>query len=441
MGTALRRNTRPTRAPFVLLSAVFLAGLWLAAMSGVTEAEALELGPPVSQCNDMANVGATTTTCEVTITNNITYNADGTSTTASVIVTTVNGVTNSTTATTPITEIDQCNETGKDGASTVTCTSTITNNITGAPASAAVLSTINQCNPLLGAPTKTCTATPAGPNETDGYQAIGQCNRSGATGTVTCTATAGEATDAAPMASIDQCNGSGTTGASTVTCTATLTNTFACPGTTTTLANGACSAATTTTTGGATTSTTSATSPTTPTTEAPGGPGGTTPTTTPGGTSPASGGPSGVATETTIDSTGTSSRLGQTVGFTATVAGPAGTPTGSVTFFDGSTELGTVPLIGGRATLWTSELTVGDHDITVRFDQTASHRGSTSEVIKQTVSAVADASDRTGASTRTRLPLTGVGSLMPQIALGLVLLVAGLTVRSARSTTGEKQSR
>lgn len=444
METTVRRSTRLTRAPFVLLSALFLAGLWLAAMSGVTEAEALALGPPVSQCNDMANVGATTTTCEITITNNITYNADGTSTASSVIVTTVNGVTNSTTSTSPITEVDQCNDSGKGGASTVTCTSTITNNITGAPASAAAISTINQCNPVLGAPTETCTATPAGSNATGGYQAIGQCNRSGATGTVTCTATAGAATDASPMSAINQCNGSGTTGASTVTCTATLTNTFTCAGTSTTLANGACFAATTTTTGG-TTPTTGGTTPTTggtpPTTEAPGGPDGSTPTTgTIGGSDAGPGTTSGTTTVTIIDSTGGSSQLGEAVGFTASVDGPGGTPTGSVTFFDGSIELGTVPLIGGRAILWTSELTVGDHDITARFNGTGSNRSSTSSVIRQTVRADAGASGETGAPTATALALTGVGTL-PQIALGLVMLMAGFTIQTARSARGERRAR
>lgn len=459
MGTdrRLRRSNRPTRAPLFLLPALLCAGLWLTVTPGVSQAQVPALGPPVSQCNDMANVGATTTTCEVTITNNITYNADGTSTTASVIVTTVNGVTTSTTSTSPITEISQCNRSGRDGAATVTCTSTITNNITGAPASAVALSTIDQCNPLLGAPTETCTATPAGPNATGGHQAIGQCNQSGATGTVTCTATTGAATDSSPAAAIDQCNESGTTGASTLTCTATLSNTFTCAGTTTTLAHGACFSATATTLG-ATTPTTGATSPTTvgsvPTTSVPGGSGGTTtPTSRPapgggsseggtseGGTSEGGAGEgeagegeaSAGTTETTVDSSSRTSRLGEAVGFTATVQGSGPTPTGSVTFFDGSTELGTVPLIAGRAILWTSDLTVGEHDITARFDG-AGGTTSTSPVTRQTVIDEPAGSSVTRGPIQTTLAQTG-STQVAKLALGLLLVVGGFAIESALST-------
>ena len=52
-----------------------------------------------SQCNNQADAGVTTTTCDITITNIITYNADGTLTTASTIVKTVDGLVTTTTAT------------------------------------------------------------------------------------------------------------------------------------------------------------------------------------------------------------------------------------------------------------------------------------------------------------------------------------------------------
>lgn len=436
MRTALRRpGTKLSATAVLALLPVILSGVLLATTSGAAAALAPANGPPVSQCNDLADAGATTTTCDITITNLITYNADGTSTTASTIVTTVDGVANTTTATSPITDIHQCNQAGKGGASTVTCTSTITNVITGAPASDPASSTINQCNPAMGS-TRTCTATPAGPNATGGYQAIGQCNNSGATGTVTCTATAGVASDAAPTGTIDQCNGSATTGASTLTCTATVTNTFNCVGSTPLLANGACFPAT-----GSTTSTTAATGATPTTGVSPTTSVATTPTTA--GSTPSTGdataptiattggGTTGTPGGATLVSSGGPSSLGEVVVFTFTLVGPGSPTTGNVTFFDGSTRLGTVLLSGGQATFATSNLTAGNHAITARFAEAGSSSTSRSAGIRQTVTASLGA---TSALTPSALPATGGRT---SLALGLLFLVAGFalrrTVRVSRS--------
>ena len=153
MGAVLRRPaTTPLAATALMVLLILLFGVLLTTPWRPAEALAPASGPSVSQCNDQADAGATTTTCDITITNIITYNADGTSTTAATIVKTVDGVATTTTATAPITEIHQCNQAGKGGASTVTCTSTITNMITGAPASNPAASTINQCNPAMAPP-------------------------------------------------------------------------------------------------------------------------------------------------------------------------------------------------------------------------------------------------------------------------------------------------
>jgi hypothetical protein len=61
---------------------------------------------------------------------------------------------------------------------------------------------------------------------------------------------------------------------------------------------------------------------------------------------------------------------GMPVTFTATVSattGGAGTPTGTVTFLDGSTSLGTATLSNGVATLTTSALGLGKHSITAQY--------------------------------------------------------------------------
>ena len=136
-----------------------------------------------------------------------------------------------TTSTTPVTTVTQCNNAGLGGASTVTCTVTVTNNLTGFPLGASIDSTVAQCQSPGGVSTLTCTATPPGNNRSGtagpGGQLVAQCNNSGgAGGTMTCTVTAPPSQTTGLPTTIRQCNASGTTGASTVTCTATITNNF-----------------------------------------------------------------------------------------------------------------------------------------------------------------------------------------------------------------------
>jgi hypothetical protein len=59
--------------------------------------------------------------------------------------------------------------------------------------------------------------------------------------------------------------------------------------------------------------------------------------------------------------------LGNPITFTATVASPAGTPTGSILFLDGSTPLTTLPLGGGSVSFTTSTLSLGLHSITAVY--------------------------------------------------------------------------
>ncbi len=71
--------------------------------------------------------------------------------------------------------------------------------------------------------------------------------------------------------------------------------------------------------------------------------------------------PAGIATTTTLKSSLNPSVYGQAVTLTATVApsSGSGTPTGSVTFYDGSTVLGTATLSSKKASLQTSSLPTG----------------------------------------------------------------------------------
>jgi hypothetical protein len=92
-------------------------------------------------------------------------------------------------------------------------------------------------------------------------------------------------------------------------------------------------------------------------------------------------------TSTVLASSANPSANGSAVTFTVTVSAASGTPTGTVTFFDGSTQLGTaVTLVNGVATLQTSALTNGDHFITAVYTSNANAFGtSTSTKFNQRV--------------------------------------------------------
>jgi len=78
------------------------------------------------------------------------------------------------------------------------------------------------------------------------------------------------------------------------------------------------------------------------------------------------------------------SKYGQLVTFTASVS--PSTATGSVTFRDGATTIGSGTLSGGRATFSTSALSAGAHSITSVYAGDASNNGSTSNALSESVS-------------------------------------------------------
>jgi len=90
-------------------------------------------------------------------------------------------------------------------------------------------------------------------------------------------------------------------------------------------------------------------------------------------------------TTTTLSSSANPSAAGQPVTFTASVTSPGGTPTGAVTFSDGSTTLSTVGLFFGVATYTTSALAQGAHSITATYAGSGSFAASMSGPITQTV--------------------------------------------------------
>jgi len=92
------------------------------------------------------------------------------------------------------------------------------------------------------------------------------------------------------------------------------------------------------------------------------------------------------ASTTGITSSANPSAFGDTVVFTATVSGSGGTPTGTVTFFDGANSLGTATLNGsGQTTLSTSSLSAGSHSITAVYGGDSNFATSTSPALTQSV--------------------------------------------------------
>lgn len=77
---------------------------------------------------------------------------------------------------------------------------------------------------------------------------------------------------------------------------------------------------------------------------------------------------------------------GRSVTFTAQVSEGNRTPTGTVTFFDGTTALGNpVPLSKGQASLPVSSLTVGTHSITAKYSGDSSQAGAVSQAYYEAV--------------------------------------------------------
>ena len=72
-----------------------------------------------------------------------------------------------------------------------------------------------------------------------------------------------------------------------------------------------------------------------------------------------------IATNSVVVASVSRSNFSRPVTFTATVTGTTGTPTGTVTFYDGVNVLGSIGLSAGSAAYTTSALAVGSHSITV----------------------------------------------------------------------------
>ncbi len=84
----------------------------------------------------------------------------------------------------------------------------------------------------------------------------------------------------------------------------------------------------------------------------------------------------------TVASSANPSTYGGSVKFTATISSG---PSGAVTFYDGSSSIGTGSISGGKATYTTTSLTAGTHSITANWPGSTNYISVTSSAITQTV--------------------------------------------------------
>jgi len=137
-------------------------------------------------------------------------------------------------------------------------------------------------------------------------------------------------------------------------------------------------------------------------------------------------------TSTTITLTASTTKPveGATVTLTATVSPIAAA--GTVTFYDGTTSLGTATLSSGTATLTASFSTTGAHSITAAYEGSTTYGASTSSAVTLTCTAASLTSTTTALAVSSAAPATGqdvtlTATLSPSTATGTVTLYEGTT--------------
>jgi len=143
-----------------------------------------------------------------------------------------------------------------------------------------------------------------------------------------------------------------------------------------------------------------------------------------------------IATTTSLQAAPTSSTPGQNVMLTATVSPP--NVTGTVTFMDGSTTIGTQQLNGGPASLSTSSLSIGSHTLTASYGGDTNDAQSVSSPVTETVSQTATTTSLqvvpTSSTPGQNVMLTATVS--PSTAGGTVTFLDGSTSIGSQNVSG-----
>ena len=129
----------------------------------------------------------------------------------------------------------------------------------------------------------------------------------------------------------------------------------------------------------------------------------------------------GSVTTTALASSRNPSTFGASVTITATVKSKtSGTPTGTLTFQDGTTTLGRAMLSGGSASFTTATLTAGTHSITAVYAGDANFVTSASPAFVQTISPAATSATLTSAPNPSQYNQTVVLSAKVRSATGAI---------------------
>lgn len=143
-----------------------------------------------------------------------------------------------------------------------------------------------------------------------------------------------------------------------------------------------------------------------------------------------------------LTSTSASTTQGQSVSFTATVSGNL--LSGTIEFMDGSTSLGVFAINACTASLTTSALSVGTHNITAIYSGDANSQGSTSAVLTETVSPVLAATSTALSTSTTTLSagqsLTLTATVTGSSPTGTVQFKDGSTALGSPVTLSSNQA-
>lgn len=145
------------------------------------------------------------------------------------------------------------------------------------------------------------------------------------------------------------------------------------------------------------------------------------------------------STTTVVASSLNPSTSGQSVIFTATVS--PSSATGTVTFLDGTSTLGSSILSNGKATLTTSSLATGGHSITASYSGDSNDNSSVSAIQTQTVNAKAKNSTTTGLSSNLNPSTSGqsvtfTSTVTPSTATGTVTFYDGTASLGVATISG-----
>jgi hypothetical protein len=131
------------------------------------------------------------------------------------------------------------------------------------------------------------------------------------------------------------------------------------------------------------------------------------------------------------------SDYGQSVTLTATVATGA---TGTITFKDGGTTIGTATISSATATMSTSTLTGGSHSLTAVYSGDGSHTGGSSAVVTQVVNKITPSLAVTTSGQSTYLSPVTITATLPTGTTGTVTFTSGAISLGSATVSGGSAS-